>query len=492
MKDKLAVKSKTKSNIKAKDKTDGKLSKKAALSSNGNRLGKPLVKSKTSSKTNHKGVKKNGAAGKTIQVDYLARVEGEGALFIKLNKNKVEEVKFRIFEPPRFFEAFLRGRSYQEVPDITARICGICPVAYQMSSAHAIEKAFGVKIVGPIRDLRRLIYCGEWIESHALHVVMLHAPDFLGYEDAIQMAKDHPDIVKNGLRLKKAGNDIMNILGGREIHPINVKVGGFYRIPAKKEFESVIEELKWGRDECINLVKWCASLPMPEFEFDYEFVSLRHSLEYPLNEGRLVSNKGLDIDVSEYDRHFIEEQARHSTSLRSRIAERGDYFVGPTARYNLNYEKLSPLAKETAQAAGLPRFSKNPFQSIAIRAVETLYACDEALRILEKYEMPDRPAIPLQPQAAVGYGCSEAPRGILYHRYRLDADGIVADAKIVAPTSQNQRIIESDLFQFVSQNTHLSKDNLTWKCEQAIRNYDPCISCSCHFLKLQIEREDGG
>lgn len=488
MKDKPKTKSSVKPLKTAKVKAGKPLQTKTVKKSNGNRLANSLAKSKAGTKATRKAAGKNGSAGKVVQVDYLARVEGEGAIYIKINKDKIEDYKFRIYEPPRFFEAFLRGRSYQEIPDITARICGICPIAYQMSSTHAIEKAFGVKIVGPIRDLRRLIYCGEWIESHALHIVMLHAPDFLGYDDVIQMAKDHPDIVKKGLRIKKAGNDIVNILGGREIHPINVKVGGFYRIPAKKEFESLIEELKWERDECVNLVKWCASLPMPDYEFDYEFVALQHPQEYPFNEGRLVSNKGLDCDVSEYDRYFIEEQVKHSTSLHSRIAERGAYLVGPTARYNLNYDKLPPLARETAQAAGLPRISKNPFQSIAIRAVETLYACEEALRILENYEMPDRPSIPLQPQAATGYGCSEAPRGTLYHRYKLDADGIVTDAKIVAPTSQNQKMIESDLFHFASQNLRLSKDELTWKCEQVIRNYDPCISCSCHFLKLQVER----
>lgn len=489
MKDKTKVLKSRKTRRAAESKSNGRSKKKTASKAVALRTKKAGRSSKTAVKASRKPSGENGSTAKTIQVDYLARVEGEGALFVKISKNRVEDFKFRIFEPPRFFEAFLRGRAYHEAPDITARICGICPVAYQMSSVHAMEKAFGVKIIGPIRDLRRLIYCGEWIESHVLHALMLHAPDFLGYDDAIQMAKDHPTIFQNGLRLKKAGNDIVNILGGREIHPINVKVGGFYRIPSRKEFEPLIEELKWGRDEAVKLVHWCASLPIPDYEFDYEFVSLRHPSEYPFNEGRLVSNKGLDIDVSEYDRHFVEEHVRHSTSLQSRIVERGAYFVGPTARYNLNFDKLSPLARQTAQEAGLPKFSSNPFQSIAIRAVETLYALDEALRILEKYEMPDRPSIPLQPQAATGFGCSEAPRGILYHRYRIDANGLIADAKIVAPTSQNQKIIESDLFQFVSKNLNLTKDEMTWKCEQVIRNYDPCISCSCHFLKLEIERE---
>ena len=268
---------------------------------------------------------------KAIKVDYLARVEGEGALYIKVKNGYVVDVKVKIFEPPRFFEAFLRGRSFREVPDITARICGICPVAYQMSSIHAIEGIFGVKVTEQIRMLRRLIYCGEWIESHALHIFMLHLPDFLGYDDVIQMAKDYPDTVQKALRLKKIGNEIIRILGGREIHPINLKVGGFYKLPSKKELRKLEDDLKWARDFSIETVKFLADLEFPEFEQDYEFVALRHPNEYPLNEGRIVSNKGLDISVNEYDNHFVEEHVPHSNALHSMIVGRGAYFVGPLA-----------------------------------------------------------------------------------------------------------------------------------------------------------------
>ena len=425
---------------------------------------------------------------RTIKVDYLARVEGEGALYVKIKGNTLVDVKLKIFEPPRFFEAFLRERNYAEVPDITARICGICPIAYQMSSVHAMEDAFGVTVDGQLRALRRLIYCGEWIESHVLHVYMLHAPDFLGYPDAIQMAKDHPDIVQRGLQLKKTGNEVVALLGGREIHPINVRVGGFYKVPSKQELSSLAEKLKWARDAALETVRWTATLPFPDFEQDYEFVALRHPEEYPFNEGRLVSNKGLDISVYEYDNHFIEEHVQHSNALHSVHKGHSSYFVGPLARYNLNFDKLSPLAQETARSVGLSDVCRNPFQSIIIRSVEVLYACDEALRIVEQYEKPDKPAIKIQPHAAVGYGCTEAPRGILYHRYRIDDEGVILDAKIVPPTSQNQKTIENDLWQFITQHVKLSNDQLTLQCEQAIRNYDPCISCATHFLKLKIDR----
>lgn len=426
---------------------------------------------------------------KTIKVDYLARVEGEGALYVKISGDKVMDVKLKIIEPPRFFEALLRGRMYSEAPDITARICGICPIAYQMSAVHAMEQAFGVRVDGQLRSLRRLLYCGEWIESHILHVFMLHAPDFLGYPDAIHMAQDHPDIVQRALQLKKAGNAIVAFLGGREVHPVNVRVGGFYRVPAKQEFAQLAEKLKWGRDAALETVRWTAQLPFPDFEQDYEFVALRHPAEYPFNEGRLVSNKGLDIAVREYEDHFEEQHISYSNALHSVLKERGAYFVGPLARYNLNFERLSPLAQEAASAAGLGPLCRNPFQSIIVRSVEVLYAFDEALRIIEQYERPEQSAIKLQPRASTGYAITEAPRGILYHRYRLDDEGLILDAKIIPPTSQNQKTIENDLRHYVEQAINLPEDQLTWQCEQAIRNYDPCISCATHFLKLHIERQ---
>ncbi|MBZ5553657.1 MAG: Ni/Fe hydrogenase subunit alpha [Acidobacteriia bacterium] len=429
------------------------------------------------------------ARGKKLEVDFLARVEGEGGLFIKLQGGAVAEVRFNIFEPPRFFEAFLRGRHHTEVPDIVARICGICPIAYQMSSVHAIEAAFDVKVGGQLRALRRLFYCGEWIESHALHIYMLHAPDFLGYQDVIQMAKDHAAVVERALKLKKIGNDLVILLGGREIHPVSVRVGGFYKVPTKRELAPLAEKLKWARDAALDTVQWTADLPFPEFEQDYEFVALHHPEEYPFNEGRLISNKGLNISIREYDHHFVEEHVEHSNALHSQLKVRGAYFVGPLARYNLNFEQLSPLAQDAARAAGLPAVCRNPFQSIVVRAIETLYACDEALRIIDEYEAPERPFVEYEPHAATGFGCTEAPRGILYHRYDIDDAGLISDAKIVPPTSQNQKTIEADLRQFVTKNIHLPKDKLTWQCEQVVRNYDPCISCATHSLKLTIVQE---
>jgi sulfhydrogenase subunit alpha len=426
---------------------------------------------------------------RTITVDYLARVEGEGSLLVRLKNGAVTDVNLKIFEPPRFFEAFLRGRDFGEAPDLTSRICGICPIAYQMSAVHAMEDACGVRVDGSLRALRRLIYCGEWMESHALHIYLLHAPDFLGYESAIQMAKDHAAIVQRGLQLKKVGNEIIALLGGRAVHPVNVRVGGFYRAPSRSELAPLAERLRWAREAALETVRWTATLPFPDFEQDYEFVALRHPEEYPFNEGRIVSNRGLDISAREFDEHVTEEQVAHSNALHSVLKERGAYFTGPMARYSLNFDKLSPLAQNAARQAGLGPVCRNPFRSIIVRAVEVLWACDEALRIIDNYEPPDAPALEVTPQAATGYGATEAPRGLLYHRYRLDEQGRILDAKIVPPTSQNQKTIENDLRRFVTDRVDLPDDKLTWQCEQAVRNYDPCISCATHFLKLKIIRE---
>lgn len=424
---------------------------------------------------------------KIIKVDYLARVEGEGSLYVKVKKGRVEDVRFKIFEPPRFFEAFLRGRLFREAPDITARICGICPVAYQMGASHAMEHAFGLRVTPAIRNLRRLIYCGEWIESHVLHVTMLHAPDFLGYESAIHMAKDHGPLVQTALRMKKLGNTIMDVIGGRAIHPINLGVGGFYRAPSKEALLALVDELQWCRSAVTDLVKLVAGFKFPDLDLPYEYVALSHPDEYAITEGRLISSGGLDIEIADYEKHFEESHEAHSNALHSVLKGKGAYFVGPMARFNLNFSQLTDEEKKLAAAVGCEPPVNNPFKGIVVRSLETLYAVNECLRLIAAYEKPEPAMIPIKPRAGRGCGCTEAPRGICYHRYTLDDAGLILDAKIVPPTSQNQKTIENDLYQFVTRHIDLPKDQLTWQCEQAVRNYDPCISCATHFLKLEID-----
>ena len=421
----------------------------------------------------------------TIRVGELGRVEGEGALHVRVKGGAVEDVRLELYEPPRFFESLLRGRSYLEPVDITARICGICPIAYQMSAAAAIENACGVTVGGAIRDLRRLIYCGEWIESHALHVYMLHAPDFLGYDGAIEMARDHVDLVRAGLELKKAGNAIVEVVGGRPVHPVNPRVGGFHRAPSRDELIPLLEPLERAYETARRTVRWTCGFGFPDYEVDCELVSLSHPTEYPMLGDRIVSTRGVDIPVSDFAVEFHEDQSGHSTALISR--HRGKpYLVGPLARFALNFERLSDDVRSEAVRAHVDASCRNPFQSIVIRSLETMEACAIAIRLIRDYAEPESGYIDVKPRAATGHGASEAPRGTLYHRYRLDASGLIEQAMIVPPTAQNQLAIEDDLRGVVTANLGLPRDRLQAISEQTIRNYDPCISCATHFLTVEV------
>ncbi len=422
----------------------------------------------------------------TIRVEALGRVEGEGALHVRVRRGRVEDVRLELYEPPRFFESLLRGRSYMDPVDITARICGICPIAYQMSAAAAIEDACGVTVDGPIRDLRRLIYCGEWIESHVLHIYMLHAPDFLGYDGAIDMARDHPELVKAGLELKKTGNRIVEVVGGRPVHPVNPRVGGFHRAPSREELLPLLEPLERAYEIARETVRWTSTLSFPEYTVGWELVSLSHPGEYPVLGDRVVSTTGLDIPVSAFTDEFHEDQSGHSTALISRHDGR-PYLVGPLARFALSFDKLSPDVRAEAAAVGIDAGCRNPFKSIVVRALETMDACAVAAGIIRKYAEPESGHVDVAPRAGVGHGASEAPRGILYHRYELDAEGRIQHALIVPPTAQNQLAIEDDLRGVVSAHLDLPVETLQALSEQTIRNYDPCISYATHFLRVEVD-----
>jgi len=423
-----------------------------------------------------------------IRVEMLARVEGEGALEIDIDGGVVESVRLSIFEPPRLFEAFMRGRAAGEAPDMAARICGICPVAYQMSAVHAIESAFGMQPGPEIRALRRLLYCGEYIESHALHMVMLHAPDFLGYEDGIAMAADHGDMVVRALAAKKAGNTLMAVIGGREIHPINVRLGGFYRVPSRAELTALQPALARARDDAVAILRWATGFDFPDVERDWEMVALRHPTEYPLNEGRIVSTEGIDIAADAFETVFEERHVAHSNALQGLVRARGAYLTGPLARYALNFDRLPAHIQALAREAGLGPVCRNPYRSILVRAIETIYICEEALRIIATYRPPPVAAVPVTPRAGSGAWATEAPRGLLWHRYELDAEGSIVTARIVPPTAQNQPAIEADLLDIATRRIEADDDTLQRACEAAVRNHDPCISCATHFLKLNVTR----
>lgn len=425
----------------------------------------------------------------TIHVPILARVEGEGALEVQIQDQKIKLLQLKIYEPPRLFEKFLEGRSYSDVLDMVARICGICPVAYQMSATQAVEQCFSIQPSLWVRDMRRLFYCGEWLESHSLHVHFLAAPDFLGFKSAPAMAEVYPEAVHRGLRLQSLGHEIISFLGGRAVHPVGACIGGFYKAPHLTQAKELLARVQARIEDCEKLIEWVATLPLGDNSHDFTCVSLRHPDEYPMNEGRIVSDKGLDITIDCFDEYFEESQVSYSNALHC-LLQGQPYMVGPLARVNNNHNQLPTAIHATLNSIGIHFPSKNMAHSIIARAVEIYYCVLEAIRILESYVYPQVSYPEIQPRAGKGYGCTEAPRGMLWHYFDMDEDGLVKSTRIVPPTSQNQARIEEDL-RISLQQFGLNKPDseLRTFSEMVIRNYDPCISCSTHFLNMTVSRK---
>jgi coenzyme F420-reducing hydrogenase alpha subunit len=424
-----------------------------------------------------------------VEVPVIARVEGEGALHVTVEDGQILDLRLEIYEPPRYFEAFLQGRHFSEVPDIVPRICGICPVAYQMSAIHGLEELFGVQVPEGTHELRRLLYCGEWIESHILHIFLLAAPDFMGLHSAIEMAKEHPDVVKTVLGIKRVGNDIMEKVGGREIHPVSPRVGGFSRAARRRELDPLLPRLEWALEQMLPIAGFVASLPSPALPREVELVTMVHPTEYPMNEGEMASSTGRRWTFAEYESVTQEVHVEHSNALHSVMADtQTPYHTGPLARINLNPDTLTPVAKEVMARTGLTLPDGDPFSSMAARLVESTLAIEEAIRIIRDYTPPDPPMAEVVPRAGRAMWATEAPRGTLYHRYDVAEDGTILEAKIVPPTSQNLRHMEEDLRTFLPGVLDEPDEDLTRLCEMVVRNYDPCISCATHFLSLDITR----
>jgi coenzyme F420-reducing hydrogenase alpha subunit len=424
----------------------------------------------------------------TIHVPVLARVEGEGALDLRIEQGDIVELRLRIFEPPRFFEKFLEGRHYTEIPDMVARICGICPVAYQVTAAQALEKLFGVELDPWAHAMRRVFYCGEWIQSHSLHIHLLAAPDFFGCNNAIELARIAPDEVRRGLRIQALGNELMELFGARSVHPVGVRVGGFHGAPALSRIMEMREKLRAALPAAEALVRWTAGIAVPQDAQTFVSVAMRHPDDYAIERGRIGVSDGLCVEAEAFDAHFAEHHEPTSTALFGSYHQQ-PYLVGPLARLNLNHDQLPHAIQALLSDIGFMLPSRNLFHSMVARAVEILLALNEALRLLDGYRVPDSPWVPVTPRAGVAYGCTEAPRGLLWHRYEMDADGRVVNARIVPPTSQNQGRIEEDLrLSLLNFGLDQPDDALRLHCEKVIRNYDPCISCATHFLRLNVER----
>ncbi|NVK43353.1 MAG: nickel-dependent hydrogenase large subunit [Oceanospirillaceae bacterium] len=422
-----------------------------------------------------------------LRVPVITRLEGEGALELYCRDEQLERAVLRIFEPPRFFEKFLEGKHYSEQPIIAARICGICPIAYQMTGVRAIERALGLESGDWIGRMRRVLQCGEWLQSHALHIHFLALPDFLGFSHMLDMAKVHPQAVKRGLRLQALGNDLISLSGGRSVHPVGLKVGGFHNAPAADVIAALLPRIDEALVDAEALVRWAAGLDLPDDHASFTSVALHHPTQYAMNEGRVCSSDGLDIDACDYRQHFREHQEPHSTALYS-LLDGEPYLVGPLARINLNFEQFPAEVRALADDCGLHFPSDNIYHSLLARALECYYAVWEARQLLSGYAAQAF-SVPDEPRAGWGAHCTEAPRGLIYHHYGLDPEGFITEACIIPPTSQNQARIEADLMRGLTAfGLEHSDQELQFFAERLIRNYDPCISCSVHFLDLRVHR----
>jgi coenzyme F420-reducing hydrogenase alpha subunit len=413
----------------------------------------------------------------TIEIKYMARVEGEADLTVELNGEP--SLQLRIFEPPRFFEGFLVGRKYDEVGDIVSRICGICPVSHMTTAILAVEQAAGIEVSEQTTVLRRLLCLSQIVASHLVHLYALAMPDYHGYPGMVQMQESlGPNIIRY-LRMKEAMNRLTGLIGGRALHPVTHMPGGFTSVPDPREFAEVLERLRSIREDAAAAVRDVANFAIPEFHADCANLALHDPREYAIDGGRIVSDKGLDVPVGDYEMHFRESEVPYAFAKQSTLADGSVLRVGALARLNNKFEQLQDRTKSLAREAGLPRPSDNPFHNNLAQSLEVVDAIEQCIRLMESTTLHEEERFAAA-QAGEGAAITEAPRGLLYHQYRLDRRGVVEQAKIVTPTSHNFRVIERDLHSLVGRHRDLEAQKLRLLCEQLVRAYDPCFSCSVH------------
>ncbi|MCF7878497.1 MAG: Ni/Fe hydrogenase subunit alpha [Candidatus Omnitrophica bacterium] len=434
-----------------------------------------------------------------VNVEYLTRVEGHGNIVVDVKEGKLKDCRLDIIESPRFFEGMLRERSIFEAQHITSRICGICACAHSLASIQAAEDAIGFKPSEQTTLLRKFLLHQENLDSHLLHIYLLVAPDLLGVKSFVPLIDTHNKVVRRALRMKKNCNDVCDILVGRHVHPISVNVGGFTKLPSPAEIDKMLDILAGMRPDMEATVELAKTLKFPDFERETEYVALvSDDQEYPLLRGELGSSDGLRMDKHDYKKITNEFVVPHSSAKHAK-ASRESYMVGALARINLNYEKLRPEAKGVAEAIGLKPGCINPFLNTAAQLVECVHCLEESITILEKLKkdgldysqsitvgLNEKGKIPVK--AGNGVGAVEAPRGILFHNYEVDDQGKIINANCVIPTSQNVNNIEQDMKKMVPEILDKSDQEITLNMEMLVRAYDPCISCSAHFLDVKFIR----
>jgi len=426
-------------------------------------------------------------ASVTINVHEVTRVEGHGNIVVRAKDGTVEEVRLEIIESPRFFEAMVSRRKYTDINFITSRICGICAVGHCTTSLQATERAMGITVSQQTETLRKLNFYGEQLQSHILHEYFLVAPDFFQAGSVIPLAGTHPEVVKRALRLKKLANEMCCVIGGRHVMPVSLVVGGFTRVPTKKELSALKDKLVAAEPDFDETVKLFATLQMPNFTRETEYVSLTHPTEYAFIEGDIKSSDTGVVKPMDYQKVVKEKIVKHSTAKHT-YNNRASYMVGALARFNNNSKQLHAKARRVAADLKLAAPCHNPFMINAAQIVESVHCYEESLGLLNQLlESPLKDeAVQVKPRAGRGVGVCEVPRGILFHDYTYDENGTMVSANLIIPTGQNLANIEQDIRAIVPQIIDRPKDEIRLTLEMLVRAYDPCISCSVHMLDVKF------
>lgn len=422
-----------------------------------------------------------------INLRHLTRIEGHGNIVVEASNGVLERCEFEVVEAPRYIESMLRGRPYQQASLIASRICGICAVAHATASLGAVESALEIQVSPQTRLLRELNFMGEMLDSHILHIYMLVAPDLLGVDSVIPLASSRPGLVARSLRLKQAAGDLCALVGGRHTHPISLTVGGFTHLPERGGLEQILARLVALEPDIDASVALLQTFTLPDFERPTEYLALSDPDTYALTGGSIASSEGGAWPVETYRERTNEFQVTHSTAKHARHL-RESYMVGALARFNLNYARLHPRAKKAAAALNLAPVCTNPYKNTLAQLVEVVHCHARAVEILEALlETGIQAEAPVQPArlSGEGVGAVEAPRGTLYHHYKIQA-GSLTEANAVIPTGQNLANLEADLRALTPGLLSRPEAEITGALEMLVRAYDPCISCSTHLLEVKF------
>lgn len=414
-----------------------------------------------------------------ISIDYIARVEGEGTVKLEIKDGRLKDLKLNIWEPPRFFEGFLHGRRFDEVPDIVARICGICPVSHMSTSIRALEKALDVTPSPEIVRLRKIMSLSQIVASHLIHLYMLAMPDYFKLHSVADMLPRFGSEIKRLLRMKEVMNGITGQFGGRALHPVAMVVGGFTSFPSRNAIGKMVRELESIKNDAIEVLRVISELPFPDLTYDSDFFAIHDPSGYAINEGRIVSSNGIDVREDEYYTVFEEVEVSYSNAKRTILRGKGSLMSGALARLNLKYDNLHEDAKKAAKEIGFHIPDRNPFHNNLAQAIEIVHGVSRCIELLEGLT-GEKPELQRKVREGEGLAITEAPRGLLLHHYLLNRRGVVEKANIITPTAHNFMGMEENLKNLVQQYLHEKKEEITLKCEMLIRAYDPCFSCSVH------------